>query len=476
MRFNVSNHHRAHLPQLSLIPNLRQSQFTWKWWDMEPISTTRSFYGATVCFGHGGLPTSVITAHESLRVNMSNLPFNVSRADIQRLTGPFGNVVGAMMIPPTAEQQSFGALVEFSRSEDAEDAASRLNGTCFQNVYISARSDHRGVVHKLNGDFGSRYVRLLWNAPSRVGWAYYDTISKAKGAQASLNKIKFDGHTIKAFFERPRKGQNSAFAVKITGLPLDINQRRLQDFCIQSTLASIGEATYTEDPAQATRSLLTGHARLESLYMLPAELDKTKCIAFAQFPDSATASLVAQTMDGNQPAILGHNRVSAQQVYIATFSVRKSDYAIIKTELDGISQDLGTACQIQRHARSECVQLYLHGTSLDLFTDIRMRLEALIIGEAVRSQDGNFTWDPYLETNKGDQVLDILNKEGKFLVRIDKIRQQIYIIGPSSEQRRAQTLVETRISKLRKSCHHIFLRRTIIHTLLLNDLETSSLQ
>ncbi|KAJ8502559.1 hypothetical protein ONZ45_g11644 [Pleurotus djamor] len=471
MRFNVLNHHCAWLPSPIIPYRKPEPEPIHLEMDMEPISTTRSFYGATVYLSHGGLPTSVLTAHESLRVNMSDLPLNVSQADIQRLTGPFGNVVGAIMIPPTMEHPSFGALVEFSRSADAEDAASRLDGTWFRNVSISVRSDCRGVVHKLNGDFGSRYVRLTWNAPSRVGWAYYQTITKAKAAQAGLNKIKFDGHIIEATFLRPRKSQNSDFAVKITGLPLDVNQRRLQDFCVQSTLASIGEATYTEDPVQALRNLLTGHGRLDALHMLPAELDRMKCVAIAQFTDSMAALSAAQTMNGRQPAILGHNRVSAQQVYVATFSVRKSNYVMIKNELDSISQELGTACKMQRHEHPEHVRLYLHSTSLNIFTDIRMRLEALINGEAVRSQDGEFIWDPYLGTNQGKQVMDALNKGGKFLVQVDEIRQRVYVIGPSSERGRAQTIVENRIGKLRKSCHRIVLQRTIIRALLLHDLE-----
>ncbi|KAF4569804.1 hypothetical protein EYR40_008784 [Pleurotus pulmonarius] len=438
--------------------------------DTEPTSTMRSFSSASIRFSHRGHPSHIVTAFESSRILLTDLPFHITRDDVERLVSQFGVVKGLMMLEPTPD--AVAALVEFNHSEEAELAAAQLDNLAYQGRSLSARQDRRGFLQNVGTAHGGYHVRLSWNAPSRVAWAFYNSITLAKTEAAKLGTIRFDSRQIKATFERPRKNQTSAYAVKITGLPLNTDRRRLQEFCVGSTSVTIGEPTYVDDSLGPIRELLARHGTLHSLEPVPSEKSNTKVVAIAQFLLAEAAASAAFNLNGLTPDIIGHNMLSAQHIHLSVYTIPRREYVAIKKELDAIKAGLGESCRIQCCDHIDPLRLYVYSEDANAYTSAKVQTEKLVIGDLLASFNNTERWDPYLETPRGMRQVDTLNIDSDFFIRVDALKKQIRILGGPSDREQAKKLVNSLFSTLRKSRHRLPLPRDVIAPLLAGELQS----
>ncbi|KAF4593092.1 hypothetical protein EYR38_008802 [Pleurotus pulmonarius] len=438
--------------------------------DTEPTSTMRSFSSASIRFSHRGHPSHIVTAFESSRILLTDLPFHITRDDVERLVSQFGVVKGLMMLEPTPD--AVAALVEFNHSEEAEVAAAQLDNLAYQGRSLSARQDRRGFLQNVGTAHGGYHVRLSWNAPSRVAWAFYNSITLAKTEAAKLGTIRFDSRQIKATFERPRKNQTSAYAVKIAGLPLNTDRRRLQEFCVGSTSVTIGEPTYVDDSLGPIRELLARHGTLHSLEPVPLEKENTKVVAIAQFLLAEAAASAAFNLNGLTPDIIGHNMLSAQHIHLSVYTIPRREYVAIKKELDAIKAGLGESCRIQCCEHIDPPRLYVYSEDANAYTSAKVQIERLVIGDLLASSNNIERWDPYLETPRGMRQVDTLNADPDFFIRVDALKKQIRILGGPSDRERAKKLVNSLFSTLRKSRHRLPLPRDVIAPLLAGELQS----
>ncbi|KAG9223942.1 hypothetical protein CCMSSC00406_0004442 [Pleurotus cornucopiae] len=438
--------------------------------DTEPTSTMRSFFSASIRFSHRGQPSHIVTAFESSRILLANLPFHITRDDVERLVSQFGVIKGLMMLEPTPD--AVAALVEFNHSEEAELAAAQLDNLAYQGRSLSARQDRRGFLQNVGTAHGGYHVRLSWNAPSRVAWAFYNSITLAKTEAAKLGTIRFDSRQIKATFERPRKNQTSAYAVKITGLPLNTDRRRLQEFCVGSTSVTIGEPTYVDDSLGPIRELLARHGTLHSLEPVPLDKENTKVVAIAQFLLAEAAASAAFNLNGLTPDIIGHNILSAQHIHLSAYTIPRREYVAIKNEFDAIKAGLGESCRIQCCDHIDPLRLYVYSEDANAYTSAKVQIERLVLGDLLVSSNNTQRWEPYLETPRGMQLLETLNADAQFFIRVDALKKQIRVLGGSADRERAKKQVNSLFSTLRKSRHRLPLPRDVIAPLLAGELQS----
>ncbi|KAG5220757.1 ring finger protein [Salix suchowensis] len=330
--------------------------------DTEPTSTMRSFFSASIRFSHRGQPSHIVTAFESSRILLANLPFHITRDDVERLVSQFGVVKGLMMLEPTPD--AVAALVEFNHSEGPN-----LRSTTRQ-LSISRQISFRSPRSS--------------------------SITLAKTEAAKLGTIRFDSRQIKATFERPRKNQASAYAVKITGLPLNTDRRRLQEFCVGSTSVTIGEPTYVDDSLGPIRELLARHGTLHSLEPVPLDKENTKVVVIAQFLLAEAAASAAFNLNGLTPDIIGYNILSAQHIYLSAYTIPRREYVAIKNEFDAIKAGLGESCRIQCCDHIDPLRLYVYSEDANAYTSAKVQIERLVLGTSwfppTIHNAGNHTW------------------------------------------------------------------------------------
>ncbi|KAJ7449577.1 hypothetical protein FB451DRAFT_1287327 [Mycena latifolia] len=361
---------------------------------LEPDLPPQSVYRCMVRFGSGAIPEEVITPFESQGVLLSNYPPGMAHDDLSRLAEPYGVVKNTTFrLLPTGMQ----AHIEFEESSQAAEAAANLNGSTLDQLVLRAHLDCVGSAeHK---------VKLVWDAPSVSGWAFYPNVRQAKDESVRLNGIMYGDRKITAEYRTP--SQKHSIPVFLTGLPLRVNREDLHAFCVGSSSVSLNPPNYLHSPNDNILTCLTAIGPVNSFEVLPTDPSQLKVTAFATFLAAAAANAT--------------RCISIQPAFHSKYNCSDCPFALIRDDIDRLRDSCDSACTIRYYDQPPSVHIY--GRRAQAVAPVKKSLEALLFGFELAC------WDPYFDTASGEEALKRINIDTSFHIRRDKRHQVLRIWG-----------------------------------------------
>jgi hypothetical protein len=388
-----------------------------------------------VHFGAGAIPEQVMTPFESHAVLLSDYPPGMAHTDLLQLTEPFGAVKNTTIsLRPTGGVQ---AHIEFSERSHAAQAAVSLNGVVIDQLSIRAHLDSvasvGGSAHEPEAE---RQIKLVWDAPSVSGWAFYPNVGVAKAESARLNGILYGVRKIAAEYRTAK--QKHSIPVYLTGLPLHVNRDDLHTFCAGSSSVSLNPPNYLNSPNENIRAFLAGFGPIESFEVLPTDPSHLKITGFAKFSTREAAANAVRALKGTPHAFLGKGCISVQPVFHFKYDCANCPFALIRDNLDSLRNSCADSCTLLYYDEPPCVHIYARKAKA--LAPVRKSLEAFLFGFEL------VCWDAYFETSSGEKTLNRINTDMSFHIRIDKRRRVLRIWGDQAKG-------EKQITHLLKQVH-----------------------
>ncbi|EJD47882.1 hypothetical protein AURDEDRAFT_144223 [Auricularia subglabra TFB-10046 SS5] len=429
-----------------------------EWQDWRPIAGTH----VRVRYGDGGAVQEVMTAFDSTKLVLANLPFDASEEDVRRLVSSFGELHDVTVFAGDALTGKTTALVEFDSCAAASNAAAALS-----DMHVSCSSGSRSVitasVRPRAGERGaatlrSNSVRLAFHAPARVAYAHYDDIRRAKQEAGRLSGLRFNDRAVTAVFQKPTAGQFESFTVIIGNLPIDAKSEHVTRFA-RSRHVDLMPVSYDEYTGlRGLRDALQRFGRLESLESQPALPGAPKLKALARFASAEAAEEATKALNRKPQPYLGKSPLWIQRIFSIKYPVPRAVYLALKDEVGLLELDQSadeTAAKIRVYDK-DADKNEIDPVTLRVYCDepkplgkLKMAVEQLLAGERWVDGKGVAIWDDCLLDSPGDELLAKVNATGKAIARCDARRRCVLLYGKMEHRNALSKQLERGLEKLK---------------------------
>ncbi|KAJ2914662.1 hypothetical protein MD484_g5752, partial [Candolleomyces efflorescens] len=436
----------------------------------------RFMYHCTVWFNNRCIPDRVMTAVDSRKVELSNLPADTSLDEIRDLVQGIGEVRNLAIM---GEAEDFAKVsVEFKEHADAIAAVRLLNDQQFSERPIFARLDSRAQVFA-RSPLLSQIVMVTWPDATVCAWVFYETVTLAKQAATKLDKTKFQERVIGAEYER-RREKRGPYPIRITGMPPGATKADLEGLCQDPapTLIDIGQPSYTNAPDEDIRRDLEKFGRIEQ-FRITSEGDPAfKTVAYATMQSFSVADAVSRDLNNTKPAYLGGEApLRVKHIYHVAYKVAPKVFECIADRLNLLREKYKEKCKIIDSSDGflHTIEIRASIDESTMFSEANAGLGDLVDGLLLVDDDGRPVWDPYLDTSSSTKAIDRLNNPSSDVpcfVHYDQRLRYVRIYGSLDGQERGKAGVMKILKMVKGQCHEITLQRPKISSLIGNGLET----
>jgi hypothetical protein len=314
------------------------------------------------------------------------------------------------------------AHVEFEEYSQAAEARMNLNGIALEQLVMHAKLDSTGLV---SGNIYEppairRQTKLVWDAPSVSGWAFYPTVGMAKAESERLNGIMYGDRKITAEYVKPT--QTHSIPVRLQGLPLDVKREELLSFCISSSSVSLNSPNYRQSQNDSIRSYLAGFGPVNSFDVLPTDPSHLEITGFVEFETNVAAATAVKALKETRHDFLGKGRILAHTIFHSKYDCSHCPFAVIRDDLDRLrSSSADSGCTIECSNQPPMVHIY--SRQAKALAVVKKSVQDLLFGFELEC------WDPYFDTSSSAEALKRINDDTSFHVRSDRRRRGLRIWG-----------------------------------------------
>ncbi|KAF8582786.1 hypothetical protein K439DRAFT_131801 [Ramaria rubella] len=427
-------------------------------------TTERNFPGlgrVQATFDAGGAIHEILTAFESRRVTLSNIPHEATQSDVIDMAEKIGALKSTILIPP-----AFGipgrAELEYVDVDSAKRAARTLDGKNLYSRRITALLNLRSTDMD-TADLRSSTLKMSWFAPSQIAYAQYNTIRGARSKASSLDGKFFADRKVSATFQQPGILQSTSFTVILKGLPGFVNIHDLKQFCGTNSV-KLGQSNYAaKEGARRIRELLEGFGPVESFDHSHPKLQDVKIKALVRFAKPEHADAAAKKLQGESHDFLGGAKTWITLLHSIKYSVPMAQYNVLKDELKKLQDKDDHRAQMRIYEPEKkgleqpvCVRIYSDDPKA--LGQLKVDVERTLLGEEVRDE-GVAVWDDFFLGEGSLPFLEELQKESGSFVRRDTRRKKLHVSGNPAQRNLAEELVLKKMQELRKQRHRIELTR-----------------
>ncbi|KAF8963432.1 hypothetical protein BDZ97DRAFT_1701588 [Flammula alnicola] len=446
--------------------------------EVEPISITCSFQifdhpvvnrfmmNCEILFGKDVTPEKVTTLTESKKLVLSNLPPDLSPADIEKLAGPYGEIRQTISLDQTAHSDII--QVDFAEADQAYNAFKHLHGREFQSMVISASLKTR-MAPVMRSPNQKVYLKVSWPRPSASAWTHYPSITKAKQEAIRLNGVILGGRIVKAAFVTPPKTQKSAFAISLQNLVPDVTKSEVEEICPENNLITMNRPTYSKDATDEIRATFSKFEDMVDFDLLPSDTGATST-AFVTFKNEAAAAEALRSMDSQSQDFLGDQPLTIKLIYYSRYQILRTQFDAIQNELDRLKEKCESLkkCTVQyndhRDKNFVWVRIFASFDDHVAFADLNTELGIILRGLVVTS-DGKEVWDEYFETSSSANALNQFQSNTNTLIHCDHRAKNVKIFGAKQDQEQAKNSILKLLSKVHDLRHEIDLPRPQLNPL-----------
>ncbi|KJA23594.1 hypothetical protein HYPSUDRAFT_201311 [Hypholoma sublateritium FD-334 SS-4] len=446
----------------------------------EPIvfehrEVNRFMMQADVFFGEDLMPEKVAMLGDSRRLILSNLPLDVTPADIVGLTAQYGRTYDVVMLEETIN--SAVVQVDFEDSAEAYQAFRNLAGHEFRAMPISTKMLSR-VMPIIRSVGQKLYAKVSWPRPTRSAWIHYPAISKAKQQVADLNGVILRGRAIKATFIAPKKAQKPPFAIHLENLDPETTRAETEEIAKDFTLVTMDPPLYEKDATDSIRFEFSGFGEMDQFDAIPVTTEAI-ATAFVAFKTEAAAAAAVGQLKARPLPYLGNKLLAMQGVNYARYCISRPLFETIHGELEALQEQYEKSddCSIHHSAHPNGRSIWVrisapfdkqHHTH---FADANKNLGRLIQGSVLMS-DNIPVWDDYFEISSAPKALEQIQKQTNTLIDCDHRAKRVIVYGSKTGQSQAQTLTLKLLSKVHAQRHETNLPRPKLKTLIDGGLKT----
>ncbi|KAJ7077877.1 hypothetical protein B0H15DRAFT_805060 [Mycena belliarum] len=382
----------------------------------------QSIYRCKVRFGSGAIPEHVVTPFESYGVILMNYPPGMAHDDIVELANPYGVVKNTTF---RLISQGVQAHIEFEDSVQAADAALKLNGVVIDELVMHTQLDSAcSVSASAHGLDAQRQIKLVWDAPSVSGWAFYPNVSLAKAEGVRLDGIMYGDRRISA--EYRKASQPHSIPVYISGLPPQVNRQDLHTFCAGSSSVSLNAPKYVRSPDENIRACLARFGPINHFEVLPTDPSQLKITAIATFTSATAAADAIRALKGTPHHFLGKGCIAAQPVFHSKYHCTQCPFHVIHEDLAHLRDSCAdSACTVRFYDQPPCIHVF--GRRAQAVAPVKKSIEALLFGSKLEH------WDPYFETASSEEALRRINTGASFYIQRDIRHRVLRIWGKRGE-------------------------------------------
>jgi hypothetical protein len=406
----------------------------------EPSIIERQLNGCLVRFKDGAVVESVETAFESRRVVIYGLtPYAISEAAILDALQGLPEVKQISMAPEHGEAR-LTFLTAAEAAQVVRSGAERLES--FGEEVVLAFDTKS--IERASGSLRSTKVKISWFGPSRIAWAHYPTVSRARQEAVRLDGYPFEGKKLSVQFQQPSVHQSSSFSIEIKGLPLSVKKDQVQAFT-GSNSVTLGQASYNLTTSHtAVRQLLEKHGDLESFEVLSKDPSKSKITAFAQFTDPKAAEAAVKALHQQQQAFLRYSPLLVEHIHAIKYNIPARQFSVLKPDIDALRAKYDPKVKLKHYERDESGQwlnvvcLRAYGSDPKLLAQVKAALEGLLEGERVVSDAGVGIWDEYFAKEEGQQYLEALCSDLRVFIKLDLRLRRLSMFGEEIQRNRVR--------------------------------------
>ncbi|KZS95521.1 hypothetical protein SISNIDRAFT_408413 [Sistotremastrum niveocremeum HHB9708] len=430
----------------------------------------KDFMGARVTFGPGLQITRIITASESSRVNITNLPSEISQQDRITMLSRFGQL---LYVSSPAPNLIVASYVHPDSAARVVQELPRLDWDTYSSKPTAALSI--SSVAGTSATLQSSKVKISWFRPTSMIWAHYNTIHEAKDAAKRLDGRVFDGNKISATFQTPSLRQKTSFSVAIKGVTLS-DPIRLQKFCLASSV-SVGRASYElDDAVDALREKLSSFGYLHSLDIMPLKDSDAKVKAFAHFL-SPDAAVQAGQLNKASQRFLGGGPIFIQIIHSLKYIIAARKFTFLKSAIDRLS--VGNVSQNYKIRYYETdkdgfqvdpVTVRVYGDAPQALSHVKAKLEKLVAGTIVLGDNGFRLWDDVFSTQEGDKIADVILQKSQTLVLVDRRERCLRLYGDEARCDNARNLLLQTLKTIEAERHVLTLDRSSFRKVIVGGL------
>lgn len=404
----------------------------------EPSIIERQLNGCLVRFQDGAIVESVETAFESRCVVIYGLtPYAISDIAILDALQGLPEVKQISLAPEHGEAR----LTFLTAAEAAQVVRSGAERLVSFGEEVVLAFDTKSI-ERTSGSLRSTKVKISWFGPSRIAWAHYPTVSRARQEAVRLGGYPFEGKKLSVQFQQPSRHQRSSFSIEIKGLPLSVKKNQVQSLT-GSNSVTLGEASYNLTLSHtAVRQLLEKHGDLESFEVLSKDPSKSKITAFAQFTDPAAAETAVKSLHQQQQAFLRHGPLLVEHIHAIKYNISARQFSVLKPDIDALRATYDPKVKLKHYERDESGQwlnivcLRAYGSDPKLLAQVKAALEGLLEGKRIVSDAGVGIWDEYFAREEGQQYLEALCSDLKVFIKLDLRLRKLSMFGAEVQQNR----------------------------------------
>ncbi|KAJ7634131.1 hypothetical protein DFH06DRAFT_679245 [Mycena polygramma] len=404
----------------------------------EPDFPPQSICHCLVRFGSAATPEEVVTSFDSLGLTLSNYPPGITHDDLLQLAEPYGAVKDTSF---RLTADGVQAHIQFQEFTQAAEARAKLNGITLDQQIMYAKLDSVSLVSgNVHEPELRRQLKLVWDAPTVSGWAFYSSVGVAKDEARRLNGMTWGARKITAEYKTPT--QKHSIPVLLSGLPPHAKRDELQNFCAGSSSVSLNTPNYQQSQNQAILAYLAQFGSVDFLEVLPTDPSHLEITGFVQFQSSEAASRAVLSLKDTRHDSLGKGRVVAKPVIYSKYDGSNCPFAMIRDDLERLSTDLAT---VSCYDQPPYVHIYGRQTKATAVALTRKSVQDLIFGFELAS------WDPYFDTSSSEEALKRINEDTSFHIRCDRRRRVLRIWGNRENAQKQVTRLLKNIQAKRHS-------------------------
>ena len=406
----------------------------------EPSIIERQLNGCLVRFKDGAVVELVETAFESRCVIIYGLtPYAISEAAILDALRGLPEVKQISLAPEHGEAR----LTFLTAAEAAQVVRSGAERLVSFGEEVVLAFDTKSI-ERASGSLRSTKVKISWFGPSRIAWAHYPTVSRARGEAVRLDGNSFEGKKLSVHFQQPSRHQTKSFSIEIKGLPLSVKKTQVEAFT-RSNSVKLGGASYNLTTSHvAVRQLLEKHGDLESFEVLSKDPSKSKITAFAQFADPKAAETAVKSLHQQQQAFLRYSPLLVEHIHAIKYNIDARQFSVLKPDIDALRATYDPQVKLKHYERDESGQwskivcLRAYGSDPKQLAQVKAALEGLLEGKRIVSDAGVGIWDEYFAKEDGQQYLEALCSDLRVYIKLDLRLRKLSMFGEDAQQNRVR--------------------------------------
>ncbi|KAK7035765.1 ATP-dependent RNA helicase DEAH12, chloroplastic [Favolaschia claudopus] len=422
-----------------------------------------------VTYGAGIAVQEVVPGFETCRIQIQNLPSNVTHNDIKALFTQQGVderrvfIVGTKQLPGRrieatliTNSEEGGAIA--AGLEDIEFGDERLHFEVTEN----SKSGGMGSTSK-----DSDLLKISWRAPSTSVVATFGSVEEAAKKVKELDRQMCAGRRVHVVMNQPppgyTRGADWQRAVKITNLPSAVLTGTVTQFTGSYGLRFLKPISY--DLPTGLRSLRQHIERIcgRNLKSFDVTEDNTEgnITVRARFNDWETAKRMQDSLEGRQMYLGGCTpRLWLPNPLQYIISIPRPQYEAQKRTWDSLTGSDGASSRTAYlhvfPAQNGRMQIKVHGEDKTAVGSLKVRVENLVAGKPLPGY-----WHRSFNTPTGSQYLNTIFDRSGAYARADKLGV-VKVYGDDASIDRARDIIKAEVNRLDAMEWSVFLKKQSI--------------